>query len=79
MTDALALLEEHARRFPEGQLADGRRRTRIRVLCDLGRVSQAQGEARSLAAARPGDPLAMQALSICNAPIQNTRSAEKKL
>ncbi|MBV1860663.1 MAG: sigma-70 family RNA polymerase sigma factor [Nannocystaceae bacterium] len=77
LEDALAVLDVHARRFPDGQLADGRRRTRIRLLCDLGRTAQARGEAKLLARTSPGDPLAVQALSICTAPIQSERSPEK--
>lgn len=77
LEDALAQLADHARRFPDGQLADGRRRARIRVLCDLGRTAQARGEARILAQRSPSDPLAMQALEICAAPIQSSDSAEK--
>ncbi|MGH1346077.1 MAG: sigma-70 family RNA polymerase sigma factor [Nannocystales bacterium] len=78
LEDALATLEQHAERFPEGQLADGRRRARIRVLCDLGRTAQARGEAKLLARTSPGDPLAVQALSICTAPIQSKGSPEKR-
>ena len=74
---ALDLLDNHARRFPAGQLADGRRRARIRVLCDLGRIAQARGEAAALAHARPDDPLARQSLSICAATIQNPTRLEK--
>lgn len=77
LEDALAQLADHARRFPNGQLADGRRRARIRVLCDLGRTAQARGEARVLAERSPSDPLAMQALEICAAPIQSSDSPEK--
>lgn len=77
LEDALGQLAEHARRFPDGQLADGRRRARIRVLCDLGRTAQARGEARVLAERAPSDPLAMQALEICAAPIQSSGSPEK--
>ncbi len=77
LEDALAALDLHAQRFPDGQLADGRRRTRIRVLCDLGRTAQARGEAKALARTSPGDPLAVQALSICAAPIQSDDSPEK--
>lgn len=74
---ALRKLEEHAERHPDGQLADARRRARIRVLCDLGREAQARGEALSLARARPGDPLAKQAVSICSrSSIQNGASPE---
>lgn len=75
---ALTPLQEHARRFPQGQLADARHRTRIRALCDLGRVSQARGEARQLARTRPGDPLAQQALSICAEPSIRERAVAEK-
>lgn len=78
LDEALAQLDLHAREFPDGQLADGRRRTRIRVLCDLGRTAQARGEARLLARRSPTDPLAVQALSICTAPIQSEHSPEKR-
>jgi len=77
LEDALAALDLHAKRFPDGQLADGRRRTRIRLLCDLGRTAQARGEATLLARTSPSDPLAVQALSICTAPIQSEPSPEK--
>ena len=46
--DALDLLAEHERRFPRGQLADERRRTRIKALCAAGRREQAAAEARAL-------------------------------
>lgn len=78
LRDALALLDRHARQFPEGQLASGRRRARIRVLCDLGQTAQARGEAKMLARTHPDDPLAVQALSICAAPIQSAARPEKQ-
>lgn len=65
---ALVELQAHEHRFPQGQLADARRRTRIRALCDLGRIAQARGEAQHLARTRPDDPLAQQAVSICARP-----------
>ena len=77
LDDALARLDTHARQYPEGQLADGRRRARIRVLCDLGRTAQARGEAKLLADRSPGDPLAVQALEICAPAIQSSGRAEK--
>lgn len=67
---ALERLSEHERLYPQGQLADARRRTRIRALCDLGHGTQARAEAQHMAAARPQDPLAQQALSICAVPLQ---------
>lgn len=76
--DALTRLAEHRQRFPNGQLADARTRARIRALCDLGRHAQARGEASALARARPSDPLAREALSICQlGVIQNPGSPEK--
>lgn len=77
LEDALSALELHAQQFPDGQLADGRRRARIRLLCDLGRTAQARGEAKLLARTSPRDPLAVQALSICTAPIQSEPRPEK--
>jgi len=74
---ALTRLDAHARRFPDGQLADARSRARIRVLCDLGRVAQARGEASLLARRAPHDPLAVQAMQICAAPIQSSSHPEK--
>ncbi len=75
---ALAHLDAHARRFPTGQLEDARRRSRIRALCDLGRVAQAQGEAQLLVRTHPDDPLASQSLTICTASaIQNPHEVEK--
>lgn len=62
---ALVHLGKHATMFPQGQLADARRRARIRALCDLGRQAQARGEAQQMVRADPGDPLAVQATSIC--------------
>ncbi len=78
LRDAMALLDHHAQRYPSGQLEVGRRRARIRVLCDLGRAAQARGEALMLAHDRPGDPLAVQSVSICTAPIQSASRPEKQ-
>lgn len=44
---ALALLVEHAHRFPEGQLREERYATRIRALCEMGDVARARSEAAS--------------------------------
>jgi hypothetical protein len=50
---ALALLDEHARRFPNGVLAEERAAERVFALCDLGRVVEATAEARQFLAERP--------------------------
>lgn len=46
---ALALLDEHARRFPRATLADVRHGARVRALCALGREAQARAEAQRMA------------------------------
>jgi RNA polymerase sigma-70 factor (ECF subfamily) len=51
--DAIVLLDEHARRFPDGQLAAERRSTRVTALCLAGRHADAEVEARALGRARP--------------------------
>jgi RNA polymerase sigma factor (sigma-70 family) len=45
---ALEQLDDHARRFPEGQLVDERRVTRVKALCAAGRRDQAMREAQQL-------------------------------
>lgn len=55
--DALRLLDEHQRRFPNGALSQERRAAKVQALCSLGRSKEAHAElaqlpARSLAAAR---------------------------
>jgi hypothetical protein len=48
---SLRLLEEHARKFPRGTLAQERRAARIQALCGMGRMSEADTE---LARLSPG-------------------------
>jgi len=64
---ALALLEEHERRFPRGFLADERRVQKVLVLCDLDREGQARAEARRFTADRPTSPLNTRLSSSCAA------------
>lgn len=66
--DALAALDEHARRFPSGTLAEERDATRALALCAAGRVAEAQSAARSFLAAHPTSPLAHRVRSACPAP-----------
>jgi hypothetical protein len=44
---AMALLAEHARRFPEGQLREERFAFRVSALCELGETERARREATS--------------------------------
>lgn len=66
--DALAALDEHARRFPAGTLAEERDATRALALCAAGRITEAQSAARSFLAAHPTSPLAHRVRSACPAP-----------
>ncbi len=63
--EALALLDEHARRFPAGELQDVRRGARVRALCALGRSAQARGEARMMAEHRQGSVVAHGVQDVC--------------
>jgi hypothetical protein len=47
-TEALGLLDEHARRFPTGVLAPERRVSRVRALCAVGRMNEARAAYRQL-------------------------------
>ncbi len=53
---AIALLDEHARRFPSGALGEERDATRVLALCALGRTGEARAPAARFFAAFPGGP-----------------------
>lgn len=58
---ALQWLAEHARRFPDGRLAELRQTTRIRTLCRLGQHDRARAEASAL----PSSAAMTRALDSC--------------
>ncbi|MEM6989203.1 MAG: sigma-70 family RNA polymerase sigma factor [Myxococcota bacterium] len=64
-TKALTQLEEHARRFPNGQLAEARQATQVRALCKAGRVAEAELAADALHRAHPDSNLAQQTPKKC--------------
>jgi hypothetical protein len=64
---ALRLLDEHARRFPTGELEQERELLRISALCDAGRAAAARKAAHSFRAAYPGSPLLGHLGSTCAA------------
>lgn len=64
---ALALLEEHARRFPRAVLEDVRHGVRVRALCAMGRVAEARREAARMASARAGSVVALGVEDVCSA------------
>ena len=61
----LALLDEHARTFPNGFLASDRAAERIVVLCSLGRREEAVREGRAFLANRPASPLTRRVSNSC--------------
>lgn len=63
--DALKALEEHQRRYPSGALAEERTAARIRALCALGRVNEAQSELTRLSQSTPESPHLARARKAC--------------
>ena len=70
---ALDLLEEHARRFPAGVLADQRDVERIVALCDESAVAPAEERARAFFATRPNSPLAVRVRASCAGRVEKER------
>jgi len=62
---ALALLDEHASRFPRGALAEERSAARVLALCDLGRAREARGAAEAFVRASPNSPLVPRLRDSC--------------
>jgi hypothetical protein len=61
-SDALKLLDEHQRKFPNGILKEERRAARAQALCALGRQGEAQAE---LARLPEQSPSAARARQVC--------------
>jgi RNA polymerase sigma-70 factor (ECF subfamily) len=61
----LALLDEHARTFPNGWLAADRAAERIVVLCSLGRRDEAVRESKAFLVGRPDGPLTRRVTASC--------------
>jgi hypothetical protein len=55
---ALALLDEHARRYPSGALAEERQAALVAVLCALGRTAEAGAVRAQILASVPASPYA---------------------
>ena len=62
---ALALLQEHATRFPNGILSEEREAERIVVLCALGRTEDARVAASQFLREHPRSPLARRVRESC--------------
>jgi hypothetical protein len=62
---ALALLDEHARRFPRGALVEERRASRILALCQLGEVAAGRAEADQFILQLPMSPFVERIRRAC--------------
>jgi hypothetical protein len=62
---ALGAVAEHARRFPDGVLAEERTATRVVALCELGRVAEADRARASFAARWPRSVHAARVHAAC--------------
>ena len=62
---ALSLLNEHARRFANGLLAEERAAERVAALCALGRVDEARSDAAIFLRDRTQSPLAAKIRASC--------------
>ncbi len=65
-TTALARLDEHAARFPNGILSEERAAERVLALCSLGRTTEARADADRFLRDRPRSPLAARVRTACN-------------
>jgi hypothetical protein len=64
---ALALLDEHDRRFPNGQLGEESQAARVFALCTLGRVGNAREMASRFLRQHAHSPLAARVARACDA------------
>jgi outer membrane protein assembly factor BamD (BamD/ComL family) len=62
---ALHLLNEHARRFPNGKLASARAVAHMVALCAVGRADEARSEADRFLAKSPSSPFAERVRNVC--------------
>lgn len=67
-TDALAAVDEHAKRFPRGALSSEREYIRIRALRKQGRNDEAKAFAKKYLAAFPSSPQAPAVKSFLEEP-----------
>ncbi|PRQ06311.1 hypothetical protein [Enhygromyxa salina] len=62
---ALALLDQHAEQFPNGELANEREGLRVIALCELDRFDEAQRAGERFVAGSPGKLLVQRVESAC--------------
>jgi len=64
-SEALAILAEHAKAFPNGKLAESRDAARVIALCEAGQREASRAAAERFLAARPNSPFANRVRSVC--------------
>jgi hypothetical protein len=64
---ALALLDEHGRRFPRGSLVEEREAARVLALCKVGRAVEARDAASRFLREHPQSPQAERVAHACDA------------
>ncbi len=72
---ALALLDEHARRFPRGAMGEEREAARIAALCALHRTSEAKDATERFLRASPRSPLAGALRTSCGGDSPSSMAA----
>lgn len=63
---ALASIEQHARRFPDGHLVEERMLLRAQAQCELGRRAEARASAAELVRRFPDSPHARTVVGLCD-------------
>jgi outer membrane protein assembly factor BamD (BamD/ComL family) len=71
---ALAAVDDYARRFPRGVLAQEATVVRIEALTALGNRAEAERLGRSFLALHPGSPLAQRVRSVLDSVIDSPRA-----
>jgi hypothetical protein len=64
-SEALSILAEHAKQFPNGKLAESREVARVIALCQAGQTQASRAAAERFLAARPNSPFASRVRGVC--------------
>jgi hypothetical protein len=64
-SEALSILAEHAKQFPNGKLAESREVARVIALCQSGQAQASRSAADRFLAARPNSPFASRVRGVC--------------
>jgi hypothetical protein len=64
-SEALSILAEHAKQFPNGKLAESREVARVIALCQSGQTQASRSAADRFLATRPNSPFASRVRGVC--------------